>query len=206
MKPTKLVLKKIAAVSLSKLPLVLGDLSSVAFDFWEGNVFYAIGHSQEEIADRKGSEETDTLKIRKTKRVKPLRCEKITILDNGELLTSTVAFLALSKTGTEDVHYQMLSYSFSQSHDLLLVMTESQSVFVYNFSSLLANDAAFQEAQKQQAFEAIKSGTASNSGVNSEVLAGALLGRPIAQRVAIGENIYDACWVFNDAFISLTTS
>lgn len=113
MKPTKLVLKKTAAVSLSKLPLVLGDLSSMAFDLWESNVFYAIGHSQEDVVSVKGSEETDMLKIKKSNRVKPLRCEKITILENGELLTSTVAFLALAKTGTEEVRDQMLSYSFS---------------------------------------------------------------------------------------------
>lgn len=39
-----------------------------------------------------------------------------------------------------------------------------------------------------------------------ENVAGALVARPIAKRLAIGEDIVDAQWIFNDSFLSLTTS
>ena len=56
-----------------------------------------IGHSQEDFAIDKGSEEVDLLKIKKQNKLKPLRCEKVTIMEKGEVLASTVAFLSLAR-------------------------------------------------------------------------------------------------------------
>jgi len=78
------------------------------FEFAEENVFYVLGHSQEDFAVDKASEETELLR-KKIKKIKPIRIEKVTILENGEVLTSTVAFLSLSRAD-EDLREQIVSY------------------------------------------------------------------------------------------------
>jgi L-arabinose isomerase len=93
---------------LNKLPLQVNDISSIVFEFAEENVFYVLGHSQEDFAVDKASEETDLLR-KKIKKVKPIRCEKVAILENGEVLASTVAFLSLSRAD-EDLREQIVSY------------------------------------------------------------------------------------------------
>ena len=72
-----------------------------------------IGHSQEDFAIDKGSEEVDLLKIKKQNKLKPLRCEKVTIMEKGEVLASTVAFLSLARAGKEDFRDQIVTYQFS---------------------------------------------------------------------------------------------
>lgn len=68
--------------------------------------------------------------------------------------------------------------SFSQSHTLLAIATVSQSVFVFNLADI----------------HRVSDGNA------------AVLVKPLARRMRIGENITELQWVLNDTFIAIITS
>jgi len=71
------------------------------------------------------------------------------------------------------------------------VVTDKQSIYVYNMAQMLTSFVELQASMQQQAFDTIKGEQPTEIASVHEHVGGVLIARPIAKRVALGEDIAD---------------
>ena len=132
-------------MELENLPLLIKDLNPFTFDFFDRNVFYAIGETNEafeasnESVERneeyKALEGEDGLNSKaKTKRPR-FSFEKFFISNEETFQSETMSYIDLSIDPNEHITH----YEISQSHDLAAIITNCQNLYIFSLLEMHAN-------------------------------------------------------------------
>ena len=146
----KIEFTMVLLVKLAYLPLhLIGRLESLQFDLYDKNVFYAIGstneafeQSQDDLQNSAYEEmAANGLKLRSSERARQqFRIEKFFIDCEETFQSQTMCFLQMPEPSETEPMSEMLEeitmYQNSQGHELVAVVTNKQSIYVYSLEEM----------------------------------------------------------------------
>ena len=142
----KVEFTRVLLVQLNDLPLhLIGRLDSLQFDLYDKNVFYAIGSTNEAFENELSNEEDEAEEMKglakKTSRMRTqFRIEKFFIDCEETFQSQTMCFLELPEAHQEEPFgnraENIVMYQNSQGHDLVAVVTDKQSVYIYSLCEM----------------------------------------------------------------------